>query len=438
MARAFSAPLDAFADTLRRYALRITSYVDAEEWQNGFLSRATPCTVARRHGGRVVAKQGGLRAMKVLRQAVWLLAMAGAVGAGGDAQAQPSSSREAARTRYREAQRLIAAQQWREALPLLREVAKTAETASVRYSIALCEENLGLWREALDDYRAALERANDPVLDPGLKPATRKLLQKEGRQSIEALSEKVPVVRVDRLPEGDAEIGYKLDGQPVEPNELLQGLLVNPGEHRLRAEARGRRALEVAFRMEERSRIVVALPGRLESLEVAPPAPAALVAPAPAAEPGAGGFRSGAGWVGVGVGAALVGAGVVASLRVDAIGRRQGDDPTLQAYGAIAELSGYKSRCDAADAGLAFGVDGSRAVASPARVGRLCSAQATFKALQYVFYGAGAVFAGAGAYLLLTPEPGASRARSSAGGIQVWALPGLGPATLGGSVGGVF
>src|SRR5688500_16661281 len=103
--------------------------------------------------------------MRGLRRAVLLLGMAGAAGVVGDAWAQPVPSREAARSRYREAQRLMEAQQWREALPLLREVTKTAETASVRYSIALCEENLGLWREALDDYRAALERANDPAID---------------------------------------------------------------------------------------------------------------------------------------------------------------------------------------------------------------------------------------------------------------------------------
>ncbi len=363
-----------------------------------------------------------------------LASLAGAAGPGGEARAQPGPTKAAARGRYREAQRLIEAQRWREALALLREVATTAETASVRYSIALCEENLGLWREALDDYRAALARADDPTRDAGLKPATRKLLQQESRQSLEALGEKVPVVRVDRLPEGDAEASYALDGRPVGSNELLQGVHVDPGEHRLRVAAPGKRALVIAFRAEERSQTVVALPSRLEPFEAPPPAPAPAAAPAPRAEPRAGSWRAPAGWVGVGVGTALLGAGAIASLRVDAIGRVQGDDRALRDYGAIAALSGYEGRCEAADAGLAFEGPG---LASPARVRRLCSAQGALQAWQYVFYGAGAAFAGAGVYLLLSPAPGAGRG-GGAGAARVWALPGLGPAPLGGSVGGVF
>lgn len=368
-------------------------------------------------------------------RAVVLLGVAGAVSAGSEARAQSGSSREDARSRYREAQGLIEAEQWREALPLLLEVAKTAETASVRYSIALCEENLGLLREALDDYRAALARANDPVLEAGLKPATRKLLQKESRRSIEALSEKVPTMRVDGLPESDVEASYKLDGRPVEPNELLQGLRINPGDHRLRVEAPGKRSIEVAFRVEERSQTVVALPVRLESSEPKPFAPATLAAPEQAAGPSAGGWRVRAGWVGVGVGTALLGAGVVASLRVDSIGRTQREDRALRYYGSLALMEGYEGRCDAADAGVVIeGPD----VASPGRVNRLCSVQGALRPLQYVFYGAGALFAGVGAYFLLSPDAGAGSARGGGKAARVWVLPGVGPALLGGSVGGVF
>lgn len=375
---------------------------------------------------------------RALGRAVLLLGLAGAAGAGRDARAQPGPSREAARSRYREAQRLMGAQQWREALALLREVAQAAETASVRYAIALCEENLGLLREALDDYRAALARAEDPALDPGLKPATRRLVQRESRQNIEALSERVPVVRVDRLPEGDAAAGYELDGQPVGPGELLRGVRVNPGEHTVRVEAPGKRPLEIALRLEERSQTVVALPGRLEPLETKPPPPAAPAAPARRAEPPAGAWRAPAGWAGVGVGTALLGAGVVASLRVDGISQTFRDDRALQAYGALAALSGRDDACAAAEAGVAFAAFGGRGVASPGRAHRLCSAQATFETLQYVFYGAGALLAGAGSYLLLSPDPGAAKGRRAAGAARGWVLPGLGPAPLGGSVGGVF
>jgi hypothetical protein len=137
----------------------------------------------------------------------------------------------------------------------------------------------------------------------------------------------------------------------------------------------------------------------------------------------------------VGVGTALLGAGVLASLRVDGIGRTQNDERALQHYGSLALMSGYEGRCEAADAGEAFkGQD----VASRRRVHRLCSAQAVLRPLQYVFYGAGALFAGAGAYLLLSAEPRTIKASSAPAATKVWVLPGLGPAPLGGSVGGVF
>jgi hypothetical protein len=58
--------------------------------------------------------------------------------------------------------------------------------------------------------------------------------------------------------------------------------------------------------------------------------------------------------------------------------------------------------------------------------------------LQYVFYGTGALFAGVGAYLLLSAEPRTLKVSNAPGATKVWVLPGLGPATLGGSVGGVF
>ncbi len=126
----------------------------------------------------------------------------------------------------------------------------------------------------------------------------------------------------------------------------------------------------------------------------------------------------------------------MASLRVEGIDRMQRDDRALRAYGALTVLeSDYDKRCEAAEQGLLF--DGS-GVASPGRVRQLCSAKGTFQTLQYVFYGAGALFAGAGAYFLLSPERGVGKAKSGAATARVWVLPGFGPAPLGGSVGGVF
>jgi hypothetical protein len=119
--------------------------------------------------------------------------------------------------------------------------------------------------------------------------------------------------------------------------------------------------------------------------------------------PAGGGWKRPAGFVGLGLGAALLGAGVVSSLRVRSLGD-EFDAPPLYAYRS--GLSG-----DACDAGTPSTQPGA---ATPERVDRLCSALSTFRVLQYVFYGAGALAAGAGVYLLVTAPSGQQPASTAA------------------------
>ena len=129
---------------------------------------------------------------------------------------------------------------------------------------------------------------------------------------------------------------------------------------------------------------------------------AASTAPEAPADPPAGGgdvalpsssFYSTLGWTGVGVGGALIAAGVFSVFRVSSIESdekveryRQGFRPEVDA-------------CEQAEAGVASRVAGA---ATPSEMQGFCSTAGTFQALEFVFFGLGAISAGAGIYLLAT------------------------------------
>ena len=70
-----------------------------------------------------------------------------------------------ARERFGEARRLEDAGRWGEALTLLQRVAEVKTTPQVRFHIALCMENIGLWTEALDGYAQAAGEAKGSAPD---------------------------------------------------------------------------------------------------------------------------------------------------------------------------------------------------------------------------------------------------------------------------------
>jgi hypothetical protein len=103
--------------------------------------------------------------------------------------------------------------------------------------------------------------------------------------------------------------------------------------------------------------------------------------------------RSTAGWAGVGFGGALVAAGVYSVVRLHQID--SSDRYELYTHG----FGDGVDPCAKARAGVDAKVPGA---ASPGEMQDLCSQTATFKALQFVFFGLGAVSAGAGIFLLAT------------------------------------
>jgi hypothetical protein len=112
--------------------------------------------------------------------------------------------------------------------------------------------------------------------------------------------------------------------------------------------------------------------------------------------------NSGAGWGAIGVGALMTAAGVYSTVKLRSIN----DGP---------ELSGYRSAFRA-DQNVCLEADKGTAVpgqASPSRIKDLCSQARTFEALQYVFFGLGAVATGTGVLILLTDDSGEQKSASA-------------------------
>jgi hypothetical protein len=108
------------------------------------------------------------------------------------------------------------------------------------------------------------------------------------------------------------------------------------------------------------------------------------------------------GWTGVGVGAAFIAAGVFSVFRVNAIEGEEKVDRYRQAFRPEVDS------CDQAEAGISSKIAGA---ATPAEMKDFCSTAGTFQALKFVFFGLGALSAGAGIYFLAT-DNSASAARS--------------------------
>lgn len=103
-------------------------------------------------------------------------------------------------------------------------------------------------------------------------------------------------------------------------------------------------------------------------------------------------WRTTAGWVGVGVGGGLVVGGIVSALKVSSLQ----DDHGFQQYRM--GFTGAENVCTAARDGRRATVEGA---ATPRRVVEICDEADTYTTLQYVFFGTGAAFIGAGAALLI-------------------------------------
>jgi tetratricopeptide (TPR) repeat protein len=244
-------------------------------------------------------------------------ALACTLGAATELSAQTSAHHlTQAREGYRAGLALEAAGNWSAALAKFQEVAAVKITPQVRFHIALCQDRLGKWTEALGGYRIAVSEA---------RAARANQVVQEAERALQKLESRIPKF-VIRLKQGSEAASVKLDGVPIGATSLGNPILVDPGGHLIEVALPGRAPRQLT---------VVAEEGRVEQVEVdateeTAAAPAATEAATPTAAP----LREKpAGeaprtsprvlpWVVLGTGgAALVASGVFYGLRASALSR---------------------------------------------------------------------------------------------------------------------
>ena len=323
---------------------------------------------------------------------------------GAPAEAEITQARE----RFVAARKLEDAGRWAEALALLQRVAEVKMTPQVRFHVALCLENVGLWTQALDGYAQAAGEAGAGAAD----------VLKEANEHLHKLELAIPTVSlsVDGASPGDELL---LDRRRLPLDDRPLPIRADPGPHTAEVRRGGAIVAREYFALDPRSvrRIELHLgnvapePGQgadqaLPPVPSPPVPPAALTAgslkPAPmpsppdltiplprgATEPAPTGAQRTLGWTAVGIGAAsAVLTGVFIGLRASAMSQLEQGCPAL-------------TQC-------------------PTTVAPIVSDGKTDAALVNVFGVVGGVAAVAGVVLLIT-APGASGSTAPQPPLAAW------------------
>ncbi|APR80136.1 Hypothetical protein A7982_05483 [Minicystis rosea] len=264
--------------------------------------------------------------------------------AGGPAVARADAATDLslARERFTTARKLEDAGRWAEALTLLQRVAEVKMTPQVRFHIALCMENVGLWTQALDGYALAASEAG----------ASAPEVVKEANEHQRKLEASVPTItmHIEGAAHGDH---VTIDRRRVSADERTP-IRVDPGAHTAEVRRDGSVVAREIFVLEPKGgtrRIDV----RVGS--VAPGVEAPLEGTATS-----GSAQRIAGWSVLGVGAAsAVAAGVFIGLRAGALSRLKDQCPTFPQCGAAVAPIVTEGKVDAALVNV-FGVLGGAAV----------------------------------------------------------------------------
>lgn len=224
------------------------------------------------------------------------LLMASLSAVAGSPSAQDPASLERARSLFETVEEHETAQQWREALGVLNEIAKIRRSPTVAFHQAFCLEQLGRWTEAEAAYRAALDIANGE--------ANRDVAHR-AQSALDALEEKTSLVHYHFRGEVT---GLRIDDVPVATTAASVRLL--PGTHRFEtASQRGTLLISVSL-----------LPGEVTSVELTgPTSPTPVSQPLPA-------WRERLPWVLALVSGAAAGGGVASFLVASSV-RDQCENP---------------------------------------------------------------------------------------------------------------
>jgi hypothetical protein len=236
------------------------------------------------------------------------------------AGAEPSEAAlAAARDMFHEARKAEDAGRWDEALTKLQAVAHVKVTPQVRFHLGLCLENVGRLVEALNHF----ERSRAEAVEGNLPT----VMAEAKRHSADVRTRAAKLTLV--LPAGREDVRVEVDDQPVDSVLLARPLLLDRGQHAVKASAPG---LTFAKVISVAERQAVELEIELAPIRAPPPsavhasgptAPAASsvspagVGPAPSLGVERSSSASTAGWWFVGGGTALL-AGALASSLVQA------------------------------------------------------------------------------------------------------------------------
>lgn len=250
-----------------------------------------------------------------------------------------------ARERFGAARKLEDAGRWREALETFQRVAEVKMTPQVRFHIALCRENLGLWTEALDGYAQAAGEAKGSAPDVTI----------EANEHIRKLESFMPTVtlRVKGAAVGD-ELFLDQRALPIDDHPLA--IRADPGPHN--AEVRrgetvvAREYLTLEPRTTRRIELTIGSvaqpppgwidPGNARSSRVGGGAPP------PPSPPSDGSAQRTLGYAALGLGgAAAIVTGVFIGLRAGALGRLQETCPAMTRCPRTAEAIVSEGKTDA-------------------------------------------------------------------------------------------
>ena len=179
------------------------------------------------------------------------------------------AQKQAARELFQAGERDEDANRWADALEKFRRVAAVKLTAGVRYHIALCEEHLGQLVAALGEYTVAETQARAENAQDVLPLVGEKL---------KSLKTRVPRLTVV-VPGDTVDAEVRLDGDALVKELWGVPVPLDPGDHRLEAQAPGRAPMAVTITLEERQATlfevklakVTAPPAAVPSTESAPP-----------------------------------------------------------------------------------------------------------------------------------------------------------------------
>ena len=229
---------------------------------------------------------------------------------------------ELAEQAYQEGRRAALAKDWTTACAKFRESHDREPAPGTLLNLADCEENAGKLLDALAHFEAASRLSK-----PGTERATY------ASQRALAVERKVPRLTLRLHPSAPTRTRVVLDGTPLEASRLGTPSPVNPGEHEIVITAPDRADVRSTVRLavgEARVMDVDVGPALSSSTPSAPsaslpaqaPSPLAAGASSPAPQssapespaPSSSSPLRTLGWVGVGVGAAGVGLGVLSGL----------------------------------------------------------------------------------------------------------------------------